>query len=339
MANPDEIRDMLVERIDVQHRSGGIVVGVITRKAREIISYGHFDPANPRVPDGDTIFEIGSLSKVFTSLLLADMVVKGEVKLTDPISKYLPQSVHAPSHNGKSITLLDLATHYSGLPGLPSNFSGDYSRQQMFDFLNHYELTRDPGQKQEYSNFAVGLLVELLALRSGTDYESLLHDRITVPLQMNRTAIHLTPAMKADFIPGHGYRMSKADAWEIPALTGAGGIRSTANDLLIFLAANMGIIHSPLEAAMKKVRSVHRSGDNGTESSLGWFITSGGNVPFHAGQTNGYYTFMAYDLHRKVGVVVLSNSNQGIGDIAWRVLNYTVTGPVEQQVAPLGFPQ
>ena len=147
LARPEEIHDMLVERIDGQHKSGGIVVGVITKKAREIFSYGHFDPEDPRVPDGDTVFEIGSISKVFTSVLLADMVVKGEVSLSDPISEYLPATVHAPTRDGKQITLLDLATHYSGLPPMPSNFSWDYSREQMFDFLSHYQLTRDPGTR------------------------------------------------------------------------------------------------------------------------------------------------------------------------------------------------
>jgi CubicO group peptidase (beta-lactamase class C family) len=340
LANPDEIHDMLVQRIDVQHKSGGIVVGVITKKAREIISYGHFDAADARLPDGDTAFEIGSISKVFTSLLLADMVVKGEVKLSDPVSKYLPASVRVPTRNGKHITLLDLATHYSGLPRMPSNFSWDYSQQQMFDFLNRYELTRDPGQKFEYSNYAVGLLGQILALRAGTDYETLLRTRITGPLQMNHTAIHLTPEMKADFIPGHGFGMGEAPAWEVPALAGAGGIRSTANDLLIFLAANMGILNSPLQPAMKKMLSVHRTSDPGSEIALGWFIAPGRNsVIWHNGQTNGYHTFMGYDPHRKVGVVVLSNSFESIDDIAWRIFSYTVTGPVEQQLGPGGVPQ
>jgi len=333
LARPEEIHDMLVERIDGQHKSGGIVVGVITKKAREIISYGHFDPEDPRVPDGDTVFEIGSISKVFTSVLLADMVVKGEVSLSDPISKYLPATVHAPTRDGKQITLLDLATHYSGLPPMPSNFSWDYSREQMFDFLSHYQLTRDPGQKFDYSNFGVGLLGQILALRAGTDYETLLRTRITGPLQMNRTAIHLTPEMKADFISGHGYGMGRAPAWEVPALAGAAGIRSTANDLLIFLAANIGIIKSPLLPAMKKMVTVHRPVSPGLQIALGWHIQNG-DVAFHNGQTNGYHAFLLYDLRRKVGVVVLSNSNQGIEDIAWRTLSYPVTGPTEQPIGP-----
>jgi CubicO group peptidase (beta-lactamase class C family) len=340
LADPDEIHDMLVQHIDVQHKSGGMVVGVITKKGREIISYGHFDSSDPRVPNGDTLFEIGSVSKVFTSLLLADMVVKGEVKLSDPIAKYLPPSVHVPARSGKQITLLDLATHYSGLPGMPGNFSWDYSRQQMFEFLSHYDLPRDPGKKYEYSNFAVGLLGEILALHAGTDYQTLLRTRVTGPLQMNRTAVHLTPEMQADFIPGHGFGMGKAAGWEVPAMAGAGAIRSTANDLLIFLAANMGIIKSPLQPAMKKMLKIHRVAGPLSEIALGWFIATGrNNIVWHTGQTNGYYSFVGFDARRKIGVVVLSNSRVSIDDIPWKIFSYGATGPVEQQVGTPGVPQ
>jgi serine-type D-Ala-D-Ala carboxypeptidase/endopeptidase len=340
LASPEEIHDMLVQRIDVQHKSEGIVVGVITKKARELVSYGHFDATDPRVPDGNTLFEIGSISKVFTSLLLADMVVKGEVRLSDPISKYLPATVRTPTRNGKQITLLDLATHRSGLPRMPSNFSWDYSPEQMYDFLSHYELTRDPGQQFEYSNFAVGLLGQILAIRAGTDYETLLRTRITGPLQMNRTAVHLTPEMKAEFTPGHGFGLGKAPGWEVPALAGAGSIRSTVNDLLIFLAANMGIIKSPLQPAMKKMLSVHRVVAPGVEIALGWFIDGRHNgVISHNGQTNGYYSFIGYDPRRGVGVVVLSNSRESIDDIGWRVFNYGVAGPIEQPIGPGAPPQ
>jgi len=219
LATAKQIQDMLVQRIDVQHKSDGIVVGVITKQAREIIGYGHFDRDDSRVPNGDTVFEIGSISKVFTSLLLSEMVLDGEVKLSDPISKYLPVSVHAPSRNGKQITLLDLATHHSGLPSAATNSSWDYSPQQMYEFLDKYQLTRDPGEKYEYSNLGVGLLGVILATRAGSDYETLLRTRITAPLGMNRTGVELTPEMKADFTAGHDGRLYKAQPWSIPALT------------------------------------------------------------------------------------------------------------------------
>ena len=126
-----EIRKILVERVDAFHQGVGIVVGVIEPQGRRVIAYGSLDQGDPRPLDGDTIFEIGSATKVFTSLLLADMVQRGEVALTDPIAKYLPAEVKVPQRGGRSITLVDLSTHTSGLPRMPSNFPAQGSRQSV----------------------------------------------------------------------------------------------------------------------------------------------------------------------------------------------------------------
>ena len=338
LASPDEIHALLVQRVDVQHRSDAIVVGVITKKAREIISYGHFDRDDARVPDGDTAYGIGSITKVFTALLLADMVVKGEVQLSDPISKYLPESVHAPSHGSKPITLLDLATHYSGLPLMPGDYRVGYTPQQLFAFVNGFNLTRDPGEKYTYSNFGFGLLGQLLARRAGTDYETLLRSRITEPLGMNHTAVVPTKEMENNLAPGHKFNLQKHPVWEAPGLESAGSIRSTANDLLLFLAANMGIIHTPLQPAMKKMLSVQRSTGTGGKVALGWHIdTSRGGIVWHNGQNNGYYSYAGYDPHRKIGLVVLSNSAVPIDDLAARIFSYP-PAPTEEHIGPPNLP-
>src|ERR1035438_8592816 len=143
----DEIREILVKRVDQQKQAVGIVVGVIEPDGRRVVAYGNLangKPANadPGTLDGDTIFEIGSISKVFTSLLLADMVNRKEVALDDPAAKYLPENVKMPERSGKSITLLDLSTHTSGLPSLPSNMKpkdlrnpyADYSVDDLYQF-------------------------------------------------------------------------------------------------------------------------------------------------------------------------------------------------------------
>src|SRR2546423_4461591 len=177
----DEIKSILQDRIDRAKRSGGIVVGLIDDKGTRIISYGKPSRESTKIVNGDSVFEIGSITKVFTAILLADMVERGEVSLNDPISKYLPKSVKTPTRDGREITLLDLATQTSGLPRLPGNMRprdqnnpyADYTVEQMYEFLSGYTLTRDIGEKYEYSNFGVGLLGHILALRAGTDYETL----------------------------------------------------------------------------------------------------------------------------------------------------------------------
>ncbi|HEX3107684.1 MAG TPA: serine hydrolase, partial [Thermoanaerobaculia bacterium] len=183
---PDkDIRAILADRIDVQRQGVGIVVGVIDPSGRRTVAYTSTKTAEKPV-DANTVFEIGSVTKVFTSLLLADAVQRGEVALTDPVSKYLPPGVKVPERNGKKITLVDLATHTSGLPRMPTNFHpkdpgnpyADYTVAQLYEFLSSYELTRDPGSQYEYSNLGGGLLGHVLALRAGTDYETLVRKRI-----------------------------------------------------------------------------------------------------------------------------------------------------------------
>jgi Beta-lactamase class C and other penicillin binding proteins len=165
-----------------------------------------------RPVDGDTIFEIGSATKVFTSLLLADAVKRGEVALTDPVAKYLPAEVKVPERAGRKITLVDLATHTSGLPSVPSNLApknpanpyAGYTVQQLYDFLSTYQLSRDIGAQYDYSNLGVGLLDNALSRRAGVDYETLVQTRITRPLGMKSTSIALSEEQKRRLASGHG---------------------------------------------------------------------------------------------------------------------------------------
>src|SRR2546422_6168105 len=111
-----EIRKILADRIGSENAGLGIVVGVIDANGRRVVAYGSLAKDNSRRLDGDTVFEIGSMTKVFTSLVLMDMARRGEVAVTDPVSKYLPAAVTMPERNGRKITLADLSTHSSGLP-------------------------------------------------------------------------------------------------------------------------------------------------------------------------------------------------------------------------------
>jgi len=201
-----------------------MVVGVIEPGGRRVVAYGSLANGDPRPLDGDTIFEIGSISKVFTSLLLADMVNCREVTLDDPAAKHLPEKVKMPERNGRSITLLDLSTHTSGLPNIPGNLKpkdpgnpyAGYSVDDLYQFLSGYELTRDPGSEFEYSNLGAGLLGHLLAYRAGTDYESLIRTRITRVLGMPGTGITLTPSMQQRMATGHNAMLASARTGTFP---------------------------------------------------------------------------------------------------------------------------
>ena len=325
----DEIREILVKRIDQQKQAVGIVVGVIEPDGRRVVAWGNLANSDPRTLDGDTIFEIGSITKVFTSLVLADMVNRKEVTLDDPAAKYLPEHVKMPERNGKSITLHDLSTHTSGLPRLPSNLKlkdprnpyADYSVDDLHEFLSGYTLPRDPGSEFEYSNLGGGLLGHLLAYRAGTDYERLIGTRITRSLSMPDTAITLSSSMKQRMATGHSAMLAPVANWDLPTLAGAGALRSSANDMLTFLEAFLGYRESPLAPAMKAMLEVRRPAGQ-TNIGLGWLILSvdGREIAWHNGGTGGFRSFVGYDPKERIGVVVLSNAG-GVDDIGFHLLN------------------
>jgi D-alanyl-D-alanine-carboxypeptidase/D-alanyl-D-alanine-endopeptidase len=319
-----EIRQMLVNRIDIDRQSVGIVVGVIDAKGRRIISYGHLEKGDDRPLNGDTVFEIGSITKVFTALLLTDMVQRGEAKLDDPIAKYLSSSAKVPDRDGRAITLVDLATHTSALPSVPTNFRpkdasnpyADYTSEQLYAFLSSYQLIRDPGVKFEYSNLGFGLLGEGLARRAGTDYETLVETRICKPLGMTSTRITMSEDMERRFAAGHSSDLATVSRWDIPTLAGAGALRSTANDLMKFLAAVLGYTKTPLDPAMRAMLTVSRpTGQPFIDSALGWAVdTRGGDrIIWKNGGTGGYRTFIGYMPQRGLGIVALSNASTGPG--------------------------
>ncbi len=334
---PDkDIRAILVDRIDAQHQGVGIVVGVIDPSGRRTVAYASTKKGEGPV-DADTVFEIGSVTKVFTSLLLADAVQRGEVALTDPVSKYLPPNVKVPERGGKKITLVDLATQTSGLPYMPTNFHpkdpgnpfADYTVAQLYEFLSSVELTRDIGSKYEYSNLGVGLLGHALALRAGTDYETLVRTRILEPLGMKSTAITLSKSMKEHLTPGHDGALHPVANWDLPTLAGAGALRSTANDLMTFLAANIGIEKSPLAPSMAAMIAVRRpTGNPNLEIALGWHIWTrdGHEIIWHNGGTGGYRTWIGFEPKTRTGVVVLSNTSTDAGadDIGLHLLDPAV---------------
>jgi CubicO group peptidase (beta-lactamase class C family) len=320
-----EIRKILVDRIDAQKQSVGIVVGVIEPSGRRVVWYGRLANNDSRPLNGDTLFEIGSITKVFTSLLLAEAVERGEVALTDPVGKFLPASVKIPERGGRSITLQDLATHTSGLPRMPTNFSpkdpanpyADYSVENLYSFLSGVQLTRDIGSAYEYSNLGGGLLGHALTLSArAADYESLVRARVTTPLGMASTAITLSPEMKSRLAAGHDALLRPVANWDLPTLAGAGALRSSTNDLLTFLGANLGFLKTPLAPAMATMLTVRRpTGAPNLSVALGWHVLTmrGRDLIWHNGGTAGYRTFIGFDPIARVGIVVLSNAGTAAG--------------------------
>jgi len=323
------VHAILLTRVNALPDTGkhgeGIVVGLLD-KGRRVVAVG---------VGADNVFEIGSITKVFTASILADMASRGEVRLDDPVAKYLPSSAHIPSRNDRQITLLDLVTQSSGLPRMPSNFTprdsmnpyADYSVQQLYAFLSGYQLTRDIGATYEYSNLGVGLLGHALALKAGTSYEQLVTRRVLIPLQMKETAITLTPALRARLALGHDGEGHVVPNWDLPTLAGAGALRSTAADLLTFLVANLDSTATPLSRTLQQTHGERHATDNpNLKIGLAWHISSRpvGKIVWHNGGTGGYRSFMGFDPVRRIGVVVLcNNGNENVDDIGFHLLDET----------------
>ena len=189
----DSIRAFLEQRIKVEKKGVGMVVGLVDEHGSSIVSYGKMDDGAIPEINGNTLFEIGSITKTFTALLLQDMIEHGEMKLDDPIVKYLPKSAKVPTRNGREITLLHLATHTSGLPRNPDNHDpkradnpeAEYTTGKLYAYLCGCQLPRRPGAKFEYSNLGSGLLPTLILLHGGLDF---LNHRYRFPLMV--PAIH-----------------------------------------------------------------------------------------------------------------------------------------------------
>jgi serine-type D-Ala-D-Ala carboxypeptidase/endopeptidase len=325
------VRTILTRRMESK-ANAGIVVAFMDHGTEHFLSYGTSNGPGTAALDENTVFEIGSVSKAFTGTVLADMVARGEVALEDPVSKYLPPSVHVPERNGRQITLLDLATQSSGLPSLPANMHpadvtnpyADYTVEQLYAFLTGYTLPRDPGAQYQYSNLGMGLLGHALALRAGQSYEALVTNRVLEPLGMRETAITLSPALRSRFATGHTATMQTQAPWDLPTLAGAGALRSTAKDMLTFVAANAHSDGTALAKTAPLAQQVRRpTGSPGLDIGLAWHILDrpSGRIVWHNGQTGGYHSFIGFIPATGANVVVLTNVATSIDDIGLHILD------------------
>lgn len=242
-----------------------------------------------------------------------------------------------PKRGGRQMTLQDLVTHTSGLPRLPSNLKprrpanpyADYSVDQLYEFLSTYQLTRDIGSEYEYSNVGGGLLGHCLALRAGMEYEALVRARICEPLGMNSTCITLSLEMKARCATGHNVALESVPMWDFPSLAGAGALRSTADDLLIFLAANLAYTSSSLSQAMATQLRVRRPTHfPALDVAFGWHVLkrNGHELINHDGGTGGFRLFVGFDQENGTGIVALSNvaTSPGVSDIGLHLLDSSI---------------
>ncbi|MCA9239323.1 MAG: serine hydrolase [Planctomycetales bacterium] len=298
----------------------GMTVGVVKGDQRLVRGYGQLSAGDPRAPDGRTIYELGSVSKVFTGLLLADAVIAKRVTLDTPAEDLLPSGVTMQRRDEKlPILLRHLATHCSGLPRLPDNLEpadpenpyADYDGKRLAAFLKSFRPRKRPGEVGEYSNLGVGLLGDLLAFQSKTSYESLLKSRITEPLGLADTTITLSDEQQKRLAPPHTEGGARGHTWDFDKLAGCGAIRGTADDLLKFARANMHPPEGPMGEAIELAWRVHQEpiGEGDFPMGLCWHVARDGATRWHNGQTGGYHTAVFINRPLDAAVVVLTNTS------------------------------
>jgi CubicO group peptidase (beta-lactamase class C family) len=294
----------------------GISVGVIAAGEQATIHLGHVAAGQP-VANDETLYEIGSISKVFTGLLLADAVAGDQLALDTPVDTLLPEGVRMPAPNGQKITLKHLSTHRSGLPRLPTNMTelasnnpyAKYDSARAMEFLNDYQLPRLPGEKHEYSNFATSLLGFLVCEKAGQSYDEYLHETITAPLNMTATRVSLDAESRAKLATPHDASLQPTSTWEFADMPGAGGIRSNMADMLKFAAANLNPPANALGEAIELAWKQHEPGSRGEFAmGLGWHIAADGSTRWHNGGTGGYRSMMLVSRERGIAVVVMANT-------------------------------
>ena len=320
-AIPERIETALKDRIAAGELPAA-VVAMVDGENSAIEGFGALADGKP--PDGDTQFEIGSITKTFTATLLAEEAVAGKLTLDTPLKILLPDFT-LPRYEGREIILAEIAEQHSGLPRLPDNFHpkdaadpyADYDAASLKAFLAGYKLPRPPGETYEYSNLAVGLLGYALARRHRETYRDLVAARILKPLGMASSGVGLPHPTQGYDAQGH-----PVGPWGWDALAGAGGIGSSGADMLRYLKAYMGRIDTPLRAAMDLARTARRDAAPNFRIGLIWMTSKAGDqsIIWHNGMTGGYASFIGFTADGKKGVVILTNQAQSVDMLGFAAL-------------------
>ncbi len=329
---PVKVKEFILNDV-VNKSKAAIVVGFIDPNGTKVYSFGNISKANNIPVNESTIFDIGSITKTFTTLVLADMVKQGVVNLNDPIEKYLPANVKVPQYNGTKITLENLATHTSGLPFMPSNIwlnntvgnlNPNYNSTLLYQGLANTTLSSKPGTKFLYSDLGIGLLGHILFLKEKIPFEQLVKNRILDVLGMNDTKITLPQNdIKYRFPVGHA-KGSEIQTPKVPdVIAGAGAFRSTANDLLKYLSANMGLLHTKLDESITLQHLIQHTGiipnpmNYSGYIALGWAVLTnlGTETLTHAGAINGWNSFVGFTPTKQTGIVLLCSCDSKEADM------------------------
>jgi serine-type D-Ala-D-Ala carboxypeptidase/endopeptidase len=323
----EAIQGLLNDRVRKKH-AVGLIVGLVDSYSSRFASAGTTgNPARPEIDD-QTLFEIGSITKVFTAAALADAVERGSLSLEDPLAKYLA----LPDGGVGDRTLKELVTHTSGLPRSPSGFTwwwnllchprdpyNNYSHRALHAYLKTLKGTSLPRGKFLYSNLAFGLLGNVLASAENTDYAGVIAQRVTIPLLMSRTFLRIPQAEQQLLAQPHAKSLRPTPLWTMASLAGAGGLLSSIRDMLRFASAAL-TGKPPLFPTM--FQPLAGVGGTGRSVGLGWLLraTPEYQVAWHNGGTAGSRSFLGLEFNTRRAVVALANTPHSLDELSARLL-------------------
>jgi CubicO group peptidase (beta-lactamase class C family) len=321
----------------------GICIGVLKQGARGVFTYGAAKP--------DSIFQIGSLTKTFTSLALAQMVEQGMVNLDDPVRAFLPADL-LRTRQRREIRLVDLATHQSGLPPMPNNLTSrdsaiagaEYHAENLYEYLARRGLGRPPIPGFIYSDLGASLLGLALANRAGVPYPQLVHDEITEPLAMNDTAILLTPKQKQRLLQGFDRDHHPVPAWDLDAFAPSGAINSNAGEMLTFLEANLHpekLSSAKMRRAIEETHKLRADASPNMRIGLDWMYANDTHAYWHNGAIGGYTSYAFFDPQADYAAIVFINngiSGASFADRLGELIRQRLAGQPTMPLGSVHFP-
>ena len=313
-------------------RVPGVVAGLVRGDDSRSWGFGTVAMGSSRAPDAQTVFEVGSITKVFTATLLARMAEQGLVALDDPIRPLLEPHLKLKDWRGRDVTLLHLATHTSTLPRASRRML-DHARRNLANPYRDYDLGElhadlaefvpgpEVGHTFEYSNLGFGLLGHLLALIAGEPFEQVLLRRVCQPLELSDTVVTLDADRRARLAQGHFFGRP-VGIWDMPVLAGAGALRSTAADMMHFIACSMGVRRSALDPTLATTQAPRVRASDTLSIGLAWHRTptAAGDTVWHRGETAGMRSFIGFVRERALGLVLMANASAGVDELGLELL-------------------
>ncbi len=341
-AFPKEKVDSIARKFLENSGSSCIVIGIADHGKTTIFCYGKISKSGGSPADSNTLFEIGSLTKLFTATAAAIEVNEGKLKYSDSLS-YLLHGIRAPEYEGHEIKVIDLLHHTSALPPIPDdlperggNFSWlnpytSYTRQFLDSFLSGYKLKWMPGTSYAYSNLGFGLMGDILSRIEAKPYEIVIREKIWKPLNMMNSTITLNPSQQKKMASPYKQNGEQDHLWDFDALAGCGAIRSDLADMIKFLQTSMNpaeIKNTELRAAMIDCEGMTINADNGRKIGLGWHndLLNYNRIIWHNGGTGGFRSYLGFINGKSKGVVILTNSATSVDEIAIKILKEMTVG-------------